>query len=82
MTERDLAEKISNAYAQKIVDDVFGGVTVGGGQLAEGYFNRYLTDDFDEVYRNQMALRHWVSVAGYNVDGTFEVIMSNYIQNC
>lgn len=84
MNERDLAEKICNECAKSIVDEL-GVWALGGLSLGEEYAKRqYRKKDYDviEVSRREMALRHWVSVVGYGKDGEFQIVMSNYIQNC
>lgn len=84
MTERDLAEKICNECAKRIVDEQ-GGYTLGGISLGEEYVKHYYEEgghDVIEVSRREMALRHWVLAVGYNNDGTFAVVMADSIQNC
>ena len=82
--ERDLAERICKVSAQNIVDQN-GGVSMGGITLSEKYAERrYKAGDTDmnDIWECQQALRHWVDAVGYNSDGKFEIVMSNYIQNC
>ena len=84
MTERELAERICEKYAKKIVD-ANDGFSLGGISLGEEYEKIMYCEgghDVMEVLRCEMALRHWVSAVGYGKDGKFQIIMSNYIQNC
>lgn len=79
--EKELARKVCTTFAKEIVDSL-GGVTLGGVRLAEEYFKKYGSVDFDESYKRQIAIRHWVEAAGYGISGEFEVLYSNHIQNC
>lgn len=82
MTERQLADNICRVHAKMLVDDN-GGITVGGDGLAELYMNAFgvMTGSL-QVYAYADAIRHWVESAGYDDDGKFKYIISNYIQNC
>lgn len=79
--ERELAKKVCDTFAKEIVDSL-GGVTLGGITLAEEYFKKFGQVDFEESYKRQIAIRHWVQAAGYGVSGEFEVLYSNHINNC
>ena len=84
MTERELAERICEKYAKKIVD-ANDGFSLGGISLGEEYAQMMYREgghDVMQVSQHEMALRHWVSAVGYGKDGEFQIIMSNYIQNC
>ena len=84
MTERDLAEKVCNECAKAIVDEQ-GGISMGGISLAEAYAKReYRKGSYDvmQIGLVSQALRHWVSAVGYADNGEFQIVMSNYIQNC
>ena len=84
MTEKELAYNICRVMAQSIVDEN-GGITMGGISFGEAYAQRrHKAGDSDvmDISECQMALRHWVNAVGYGKDGKFQVIMSNYIQNC
>lgn len=84
MTEKELAYNICRVSAQSIVD-ANGGVSMGGILLSDAYAQRrYNAGDNDvmDISECQMALCHWVSAVGYNNDNKFEIVMSNYIQNC
>jgi hypothetical protein len=82
MTERDLAYNICRCMASDIVD-ANGGVSMGGGSFSEAYANRrYKAGDKNvaDIAECAGALRHWVSSVGYDEDGKFEIIMSDYKQ--
>lgn len=84
MNERDLAEKVCNECAQAIVDEQ-GGISMGGISLGQEYAQReYRKDNCDpvKIWKVEQALRHWVWAVGYADNGEFQIIMSNYIQNC
>ena len=76
MSERDLAKHVAMAQAQSIVDD-FGGVSLGGNTIAEKYTEKWSAGGYD-VTEAAEAIRHWVVSAGYDTDGKFKVIMSNF----
>ena len=78
--EKELAKKVCDTFAKEIVDSL-GGITLGGIALAEEYFKKFGSVDFEESYKRQMAIRHWVEAAGYAVNGEFEVLYSNHILN-
>lgn len=83
MTERELAQNISNTHAQMIIDDN-GGLTMDGSTLGKKYAERlHKAGGFDikDVTTYEEALRHWVLAAGYGKGGRFTVIMSNHILN-
>ena len=84
MTERDLAERLCRECAKSIVDEL-GGYSIGGITLGEEYAKKAHKEGVKDVLlvsQHKMALRHWVSAVGYGKDGEFQIIMSNYIQNC
>ena len=84
MTERELAERICEKYAKKIVD-ANGGDTFGGIMLGYEYARMMYREgghDVMQVSQHEMALRHWVSAVGYGKNGEFLIIISNNIQNC
>jgi len=82
-TERNLAQSICNVFAQKIVDEN-DGYSLGGISLGEKLFEKLSRKGgyrLEELSEWQMACRHWVSAVGYD-NGEFQVVLSNYIQNC
>ena len=76
MTERDLALCVAKAQAPAFVDE-FDGVTLGGSTIAEKYNKKWSKAGYD-VTEAAEAIRHWVVSAGYDNDGKFQVIMSNF----
>ena len=84
MNEKDLAERICEKYAQRIVDENEG-FSLGGISLGEEYAKMMYREgghDVMQISQHEMALRHWVAAVGYAEVGKFQIIMSNYIQNC
>ncbi len=82
MTEKQLAENIMKVHGQTLVDNN-GGVTIGGADLAEKYFDFFSPmGNTMEIYECATALRHWVASAGYDMNGKFKFTMADYIQNC
>jgi hypothetical protein len=77
MAERELAENVCRCHAMTLVDKA-GGVTLGGATLAE-MFNEMWGGNFD-CQDCVDALRHWVVSAGYDADGVFTVVYSDYRQ--
>jgi len=78
MTERELAENICSCHARTIVDEA-GGITLGGSALAERYAAMWHGFDTSAC---ELALRHWVSAAGYDLEGNFKYIISDHILDC
>ena len=76
MSERDLALYIAKAQAQSIVDE-FDGISLGGLTIADKYFEKWSAAGYD-VTEAADAIRHWVVSAGYDADGMFKIIMSNF----
>jgi len=82
MTEREIAENICRAMARNLVDEN-GGFSMGGTTLAEKYSERQFKAGYDiqMIAKHANALRHWVVAAGYDLDNSFRVVLSNNILN-
>ena len=76
MSERDLALHVAKAQAQSIVDES-DGVSLGGLTIADRYSEKWSRAGYN-VEEAAEAIRHWVVSAGYDTDGEFKVIMSNF----
>ena len=83
MTERDLAEWLMADRGQIYVDKAGGG-TMGAFQLADLHQEHCFKMGKSVLATDVecQAIRHWVSSAGYDSDGKFIYVLSDFIQNC
>ena len=83
MTEKELAYNISRIHAQSIVDSNGRG-TMNGMTLGKKYAEwLYKAGGYNAmaIADAEMALCHWVSSVGYDQNGKFQIIISEFIQN-
>ena len=83
LTERELAEWLMSDRGQTYVDSM-NGETLGGMTLSELHMQHCLKmgRPITDIDVESMAIRHWVSSAGYDKDRRFIYVLSNIIQNC
>ena len=83
LTERELAEWLMADRGQTYVDSM-NGETLGGITLSELHMQYCLKmgRPITDIDVESMAIRHWVSSAGYDSDGKFTCVLSDSIQNC
>lgn len=83
LAERELAEWLMADKGQTYVDSM-NGETLGGMTLSELHMQHCLKmgRPITDIDVESMAIRHWVSSAGYDKDGKFVYVLSNTIQNC
>ena len=83
LTERKLAEWLMADRGQTYVDSM-NGETLGGMALSELHMQHCLKmgRPIAGIDVESMAIRHWVSSAGYGKDGKFIYVLFNTIQNC
>ena len=83
LTERELAEWLMADKGQAYVDSM-NGETLGGITLSELHMQHCLKmgRPITDINVESMAIRHWVSSAGYDKDRRFIYVLSNIIQNC
>lgn len=81
--EKRLAEAVARTLGNVLVSE--SDPTLSGDQLAQRYENMYYSAggyNLQDIYNTAMALRHWVSAAGYDRNGKFKVVMNPTIANC
>lgn len=83
LTERELAEWLMSDRGQTYVDSM-NGETLGGITLSELHMQHCFNIGKSTMATDveSMAIRHWVSSAGYDSDGKFVYVLSDSIQNC